>query len=193
MRTWSEAMNQEGWMIHLPPEISAEEYDALPEEVARRIEVVDGRIIVSPSPTRIHQRLNRRLADALESLCPVDLQLDYDIAIRLADVRLHVRCPDIVIYRADLDEGATLRPEHVTLAVEIVSPGSVITDRVDKPAEFAAAGIPHYWRVELDSLEVHTHAVPTNRGYRQLDMHRARLVTDRPFPVDVDLAALLRR
>jgi Uma2 family endonuclease len=34
--------------------------------------------------------------------------------------------------------------------VEVVSPGSITTDRVTKPAQYAAAGIPAYWRVETD-------------------------------------------
>ena len=34
------------------------------------------------------------------------------------------------------------------LAVEIMSSDSVNADRIDKPAEYAMAGIPHYWRIE---------------------------------------------
>jgi uncharacterized membrane protein len=30
-----------------------------------------------------------------------------------------------------------------------MSPGSVATDRNDKPSEYAAAGIEHFWRVEF--------------------------------------------
>ena len=37
---------------------------------------------------------------------------------------------------------------YVLLAVEVVSAGSVTTDRVTKPAEYAQAGIPHFWRVD---------------------------------------------
>jgi Uma2 family endonuclease len=48
-------------------------------------------------------------------------------------------------------------PEHVVLAVEVVSPGSESTDREVKPREYAEAGIEHYWRVEIDpEIVVHT-------------------------------------
>lgn len=48
-------------------------------------------------------------------------------------------------------------PHEVTLAVEVVSPGSESQDRREKPAEYASAGIPHYWRVEIDpEIVVHT-------------------------------------
>lgn len=41
-------------------------------------------------------------------------------------------------------------PSQVVLAVEVVSRGSESTDRDVKPREYAAAGIEHYWRVEID-------------------------------------------
>lgn len=41
-----------------------------------------------------------------------------------------------------------LRSTDVLLAVEVVSPGSVTTDRITKPAQYAAAGIRSLWRVE---------------------------------------------
>ncbi len=193
MQPWSKAMtHSDAWMSNLPPsQINAEEYDALPEDVARRIEVVDGRIIMSPSPSRTHQRLTRHLANALERLCPDMLQVDTDVDLRLADVVLQIRRPDIVVYRADLSDEAILRPEHVMLVVEVVSPNSISTDRIHKPAEYSASGIGHYWLVEMEPLEVHTfETVPL--GYRETGVHRDRLAVDQPFPVEIDLSSLLR-
>jgi Uma2 family endonuclease len=56
---------------------------------------------------------------------------------------------------------------EVLLAVEIVSPTSVGMDRITKPAIYAGAGIPCYWRVETDKgIEVHTYRLdPTNEIY----------------------------
>ncbi|MEO3788916.1 Uma2 family endonuclease [Nonomuraea sp. B10E15] len=45
---------------------------------------------------------------------------------------------------------------HALLVVEIVSPGSITQDTVDKVAEYAKAGIPHYWIVHLDQTGVST-------------------------------------
>jgi Uma2 family endonuclease len=33
---------------------------------------------------------------------------------------------------------------------EVESPSSLTEDRVTKPAQYAAAGIRHYWRIETD-------------------------------------------
>jgi Uma2 family endonuclease len=59
------------------------------------------------------------------------------------------RSPDIVVRRGPRT-GRTvwIEPTDVLLTVEIVSPGSVELDRRLKPAEYAGAGIPHFWRVE---------------------------------------------
>ena len=50
-----------------------------------------------------------------------------------------------------LPRGQVGRPaEHYALVVEVVSPSSRKTDRFFKPIEYAAAGVPAYWRVETE-------------------------------------------
>ncbi len=53
------------------------------------------------------------------------------------------------IERIDRD-GDVLRASDVVVAVEILSPGSRRMDHVLKRAEYADAGIPHYWIIDLD-------------------------------------------
>lgn len=60
------------------------------------------------------------------------------------------RRPDVVVYDSALPDDAVLRPEHCLLVVEVMSPGSITADQTDKPAEYAAAGIEHFWRFESD-------------------------------------------
>ena len=66
------------------------------------------------------------------------------------DLRPSYRIPDLVVLPLDAFRagGKLARPDDVLLAVEVVSPGSVTTDRITKPAQYAAAGIGAYWRVE---------------------------------------------
>src|SRR5258707_12358189 len=54
----------------MPNTMTEAEYAALPEEESRRIEVVHGYVIVCESPTPQHQRVARRLANALEVAPP---------------------------------------------------------------------------------------------------------------------------
>jgi len=61
-----------------------------------------------------------------------------------------VRMPDLLVRR----RVPGVRPEQgdrsgVALVVEVISPGSVRTDRVTKRREYAAAGIPNYLIVDV--------------------------------------------
>ena len=62
-----------------------------------------------------------------------------------------------------------LRASEVVLAVEIVSPGSERTDHTVKPLEYADAGIPHYWVVDLgepgDRITLTAHHLAGEFGY----------------------------
>ncbi len=161
------------WMLSLPEEgITAEEYDRMPEEICRRIEIVDGSIIVSPSATPRHNRIARRLANALEEAAPAPWQVTTGVDLRPADVPLHNRRPDILVFDGDPDE-LPVRAHQVLLAVEIMSRGSMNADRLDKPAEYAMAGIPHYWRIgQRDAgLVTYTHILnPTTRTHASSDL-----------------------
>ena len=184
-----------GWM-DLPDGLSARDYEALPEEICRRIEIVDGAVIVNAAPRRLHQNICRRLANALEAACGPALAVSADVDLRLRDVPLLNRRPDAVVYDAALPDDAVLRPEHCALVVEVMSPGSVTTDQTDKPAEYAAARIPGYWRVEHDqaerALSVFAYRLdPTTGGYASAGVHTGTMTVTEPFSATIDLATLL--
>jgi Uma2 family endonuclease len=63
-----------------------------------------------------------------------------------------VRAPDVVLTGAELAsrDPARYSPADVRLVLEVLSEGSVRTDRVTKFAEYAEVGIEHYWIVHLD-------------------------------------------
>ncbi len=184
-----------GWM-DLPDGLSAAEYEALPEDICRRIEIVDGAIIVNAAPRRLHQDICRRLANALETVCGPGLAVSTDIDLRLRDIPLLNRRPDAVVYDASLPDDVLLRPQHCALVVEVMSPGSVTADQTDKPAEYAAARIPHYWRVEHDpaerSLSVFTYRLdPTTGAYASAGVHTGTMTVSEPVVVTIDLTTLL--
>ncbi|GAA2922153.1 hypothetical protein GCM10020221_17910 [Streptomyces thioluteus] len=113
----------------------------------------------------------------------------------------HVRKPDVVVYdKTDLDVfAAECTPvDKVKLAVEVVSTGSRSDDRIRKPALYAEAGVPSYWRVELEDdrrIAVQEFWLPVGeRAYIPAPLHpvhREKLVTEVPFPMEIDLTTLL--
>lgn len=136
-------------MDHHPDGLTVEDYEALPEETCRRIEIVDGAVVLSPSPHRDHQDATGVLWHALKVAGRPDYRASFDLDLRLRDVPLLNRRPDVVVYDPVPRHDQVLRAEHCLLVVEVMSPGSVTTDQLAKPGEYAAAGIRHFWRLEL--------------------------------------------
>jgi Uma2 family endonuclease len=171
--------------------ITAELYDTWSDEQCAGIEVVDGMVVVSPSASKRHNRLARILANALDAAGGPNWNADTDFDVRLQDVPLTNRRPDVVVYRADTIDVTPTRPEHVLLAVEVVSPGSETTDRIVKVEQYAKAGIPFYWRVEQGPAAValvYTYVLdPATGHYRDGEVFTGAVKAAVPFPVDVDL------
>jgi Uma2 family endonuclease len=179
------------WM-HEP--ITAEQYDSWSEEQCAGIEVVDGMVVVSPSASKRHNRLVKMIAVALEAAAGPGWNADFDFDVRLQDVPLTNRRPDVAVYRADTIDVMPARPEHLLLVVEVVSPGSETTDRIVKAEQYATAGISYYWRVEQPPAGVpvvHTHVLdPASSAYRAGPVFTGLVQATAPFPVTIDLARL---
>jgi Uma2 family endonuclease len=134
----------EDWYRWIPEQITAQDYEALPADFCRTIEVIDGHIVKCESPSRLHNRVARRLAAALEQGRKPDpcLMVETDVDVHISDVPLNFRTPDIAVYRCQPDD-QRLYADDTVLVVEIISPESSFrTDTVDKKAAYAAAGIP---------------------------------------------------
>lgn len=187
-------MSHEVAQMALGDEWTIEALDALPED-GRRRELLDGMLLVHPSPTSIHQIIAMRLMVALEQTCPVDYQVTQAVEVRLSARRSFI--PDVL---AVTDQAAQRRAAHYTadevvLAVEIVAATSESLDRVLKPALYAQAGIPHFWRVETeDGIVVHTfERDSTNATYVPSGSFADVVTLDKPWRIDLPLAGLRPR
>jgi Uma2 family endonuclease len=125
-----------------------------------RYELIDGELLVTPAPRPVHQiavtLLLRRIAHYVDAerlgmalISPSDLELEPDTVTQ----------PDIFVvpsaYSRDagpLREWSQVR--GLLLAVEVISPSSVRTDRVTKRKFFQRVGVPEYWVVDLDARSV---------------------------------------
>ncbi|MGW1841206.1 Uma2 family endonuclease [Streptomyces sp. NPDC001966] len=175
-------------------QISADQYDSWSEEQCAGIEIVDGMVVVSPSAPKRHNRLARVLANALDAAAGPDWSADTDFDVRLQDVPLTNRRPDVIVYRAETIDLTPTRPEHVLLVVEVVSPGSETTDRIVKVDQYAKAGIPFYWRVEQAATGVpivYTSVLdPATKVYRDGEMFTGTVKATAPFSITVDLGVM---
>jgi Uma2 family endonuclease len=111
-----------------------------------RYELIDGALVVTPAPSRSHQRAAFKLAMLLDTYCPDDLE----VVIAPFDVVLAgdtVMQPDVLVARrADLTESEL--PGAPVLAVEVLSPSTKHIDLMLKRSRFEAAGCPSYWVVD---------------------------------------------
>src|SRR5215469_14885743 len=173
-------------------QVTAEQYASWTEEQCAGVEIVDGMVLVGPSPSKRHNRLARLLANALDAAAGPDWNADADFDVRLQDVPLNNRRPDVTVFRADTIDVTPTRPEHVLLVAEIVSPGSETTDRVVKRDQYARAGISFYWRVELTATGipvVYTYLLDSASGqYRDGEVFTEVVKAAVPFPVEIDLS-----
>lgn len=175
------------------------EYAALPEDEVRH-ELQEGIPIMSPRPRPRHQRCLRLLAAQLSEQLPdheVMQEIDVDLQLAEADKPGTVRVPDLAVvtrssYRdVDADERMFIAAE-VVLAIEVISRGSVRMDTRVKRSEYADAGIQHYWMVDLtDGPSLVACHLGGEFGYLDSGPMRGEFVTEVPFSLRIDLAALV--
>jgi len=160
-----------------------------------KLELVDGRLEVSPPARWEHARIASRLVELLHSSLTDEYLVGAEFGIRFDES--DYRQPDVAVVRRDVRPvGAWLAPRDVVLAAEIVSESSLTTDRITKPAQYAAAGIGAYWRVEIHpELELTAYALdPGASVYAELGAWSAgrTVVLERPFPISFEIDALAR-
>ncbi|SFP76981.1 Endonuclease, Uma2 family (restriction endonuclease fold) [Amycolatopsis arida] len=174
--------------------MTLDEFIALPEDNSYRYELQEGVLVVSPRAVRRHQRAVLRLSRQLHDQLPAGWEClpDMEVVVRAEDPAI-VRVPDLVVTRVDGPE-ARLTAADVLLAVEVISPGSRNVDTRLKPFEYAEAGIPHYWLVDLDppapSITVFHSGAP-DEGYVEEPALAGELVTSVPFSLRIDIPALV--
>jgi Uma2 family endonuclease len=122
-----------------------------------RLELVDGELLVTPSPSRGHQRVVLQLVrildpfiltNSLGELClsPSDVRLAPELVVQ----------PDLFVIPA-VDgrlPGINDQITRLLLAVEVISSGSARFDRVAKRRAYQAAQVPEYWIVDPDARTI---------------------------------------
>ncbi|HEY0970065.1 MAG TPA: Uma2 family endonuclease [Gemmatimonadales bacterium] len=142
--------------VAAPRRWTAEEVRAMQDESrpAPRYELVDGELLVTPSPGVAHQRAVLALARALFDyvrthslgevlVSPADLGLEPETVVQ----------PDVFVVPAR-GEGRARSWRDVRallLAIEVISPSSARADRVRKRRLYQRTGVPEYWAVDLDA------------------------------------------
>ena len=185
----------------MPHALTVAEYLEIGEVEPGYAELAEGRLELAPSPVFDHGGAAFELGVALRGQLPAELRvvLDLDVDLRLAapEAPGTVRRPDLLVVRREARqriraEGGLLRASEVVVVVEILSPSSRRLDNIGKRVEYADAGIPHYWIVDLDEpvslLACH---LAGEFGYVDAGAVTGIFRAAEPFPVEIDLQSLL--
>jgi Uma2 family endonuclease len=157
-----------------------------------RYELIDGDLVVTPSPGPPHQRAVTLLLVALATYCDA-----HAVGIAMpspADIELEpesVRQPDVFVlptaeWKRIAREGFPAR--ELLLAVEVLSPSTADVDRVAKRALYQQR-VSEYWVVDVDARVLERWRpgdIHPEFATRQITWHPAGA----PMPLVVDAVAL---
>lgn len=172
-------------------DLTVDEVAHLPEDL--HYELIDGRLVLSPSALPIHQIIGGMVWHACMLNQPPEVAMSMDQSV-LIDGR-NERRPDVVAIRV---EGASVSPVlafDVLLAVEIISPSSVSTDREDKRKVYADSRIPRYWVVDplAERVTLTEFALGPDGRYQQTLHTEDRVTVTSPWEITLDVPAWTER
>jgi Uma2 family endonuclease len=160
-----------------------------------RYELIGGELLVTPAPNSPHQIAVMEIWSIINSYVerfhlgltltsPADLELEPG-TIAQPDVFVIPKGTEIAGERLEWPDVKAL-----LLAVEIISPSSVRTDRVTKRDFYLQSGVAEYWIVDLDARVVET----WTPGQEAPVIVRDVLTwAPAPTPLTIDLPALFDR
>jgi Uma2 family endonuclease len=168
------------------PRYTVTDLEHFPDD-GQRYELLDGHLLVTPSPGMDHQlvsfQLARALADGLKSVAGLRV-VGPGVVVREPDTQLQ---PDVMVFRAATPATASWKDvKEVWLAAEVLSPSSRIYDREFKRDAYLALGVDEVWLVDLKERAV----LVSRAGGPQDQRVTGRLLWHPPrleVPVDLDL------
>ncbi|MBO0824820.1 MAG: Uma2 family endonuclease [Actinobacteria bacterium] len=177
-------------LLPVPPPggFTAADLPRLIEAVDAHFELLDGEVVMMAPATHWHDQALKLLWFALRQVAPRSFVIATEKGINLGH---SVPEPDVLAVSRDAvrSDSLVFDPSDVHLAVEVVSPGTVTKDRTLRPAQYAAAGIKCFWRVENedDDMVVYTFELLPEGGYAPTGVFRTQLKVDLPFPMAIEI------
>lgn len=159
-------------------------------------ELIDGSLILAGPQSNFHSVAIWLLEAGLRKTVPAEFRVRSRVTVVLGSCDAPES--DVTVVRVEAagnPDQDRYEAADVVLAVEVVSPDSEERDRDAKPRKYAAAGIPHFWLVEMAGERqhptVHTYELdPVTKSYAITGIHHERLKLTVPFTIDIDLTEI---
>jgi Uma2 family endonuclease len=135
-------------MTSVLSKLTYDEFQTLPRDGSKRLELIEGEVYMTPSPNTAHQRAVRKLLRALDEfvqegdlgevfIAPYDIVFSKWTALE----------PDLLFIRRD--RRSIITEANVQgapdLVIEILSPSNKAYDRKTKLRAYEKAGVPEIW------------------------------------------------
>jgi Uma2 family endonuclease len=176
-----------------------EDWHALtPRPDGSRLELIWGHFHVTPPPSGQHQYAVHRLCRVIEdALLEAGVRGTYvvpGVGVEISTERRQAFIPDVSVLDVR-PVGKTFHPDHLMLAIEVISPGNNRQEQEDKLSGYAAAGVQYYWIVRQIGIGAVTVTAYQLKGDRYVEEVTAApgstvTITAAPVPVTFDPAAL---
>lgn len=148
---------------------------------------------MAPRPAPKHQVAAANLMVDLNMQLPDTLCAIHDTEVVIeSSFPATVRAPDVLLISKSLylRNPARIDANEVLLAVEIISPGTVRRDRLVKAAEYAGAGIPYYWIIDLTAPASLTTLTLVGDEYEATEKATGPVTLSEPATIVVDVSRL---
>lgn len=166
----------------IEPRLTLAEFDALPDNGEWR-ELLDGRVLVNPSPLTDHQIAAGNLYTLLRAAREPDLPVFFAPFDYRPDDRTSLQPDVLVCRREDLGHRGLQRPP--ALAVEVLSPSTRAQDLLRKRRVYEATGVDAYWIFEPEDAVLTVLELEDGRYGEQIFKNDEVFLAQRPFSVRI--------
>jgi Uma2 family endonuclease len=183
-------------MVARPQLLTYGDLERMREMRNETLELIDGELFVTPSPTPLPQRVSRRLHHLLKRHiidanvgayfgAPLDVRLASDTVLQ----------PDLIVLLNDRSHLVTERNVEgpPSLVIEIISPSTRRLDVSVKRDAYARFGVPEYWLIDPEHESVTIFAEPDAGRYRDQTTTNISAISATIPELSVDLKRLFNR
>jgi Uma2 family endonuclease len=164
--------------------ITVDDYERMvdsAELVDARVELLRGRFLSKTPKDPPHAATTSQLDENLRRILPPGWHIRMENAVRIP--QNDEPEPDLMVVAGACKDYRKRHPGPMDVALLVeVAESSLSTDRGEKPAAYAAAGIPVYWIVNLVDRQIEVSTQPAQDWY----LSRLDFLPGREVPVVID-------
>lgn len=157
-----------------------------------RVEILGGRIVMSPSPSHKHARILTDLLVQIAAGISDEYVVEQGSGVNAPMLGEEYAIPDLSVYTADVQDPDSdaweALPDQTPLVVEVVSKSNARSDTVFKLGWYAEAGVPAYLLIDPRDATWRLHTEPEGTSYGHVVEGRFGEPVKLPAPIDLEVS-----